>query len=170
VEPYQEDFELKMNDTAEGWEIFINFLNVLNNTPDENFAAEIEKVFDVNLYLHVLASDVMLNNWDSYIDNKRNWYLYHEPASGKMQWIPWDYNLSLGGTFNTEGNPYPPVDPVCNLTVDFNLTRNGNQFTFNEISNIETTAWEWDFGDGSSSTEQNPTHEFAEETAYSRSC
>lgn len=157
---YQENFELKMNDTPEGWATFIHFLDVLNNSPDDIFATEIEKVFDVNLYLHVLATDVLLNNWDSYLDNKRNWYLYHEPASGKMQWIPWDYNLSLGGTFNTQGNPYPPVDPICNLVTDFQTTRDDEQFYFTEISNQTISDWHWDFGDGTTSAEATPSHIF----------
>lgn len=157
---YHDDFEIKMNDTEESWATFIHFLDVLNNTSEEHFADEIQKVFDVNLFLHVLAVDVLLNNWDSYLDNQRNWYLYHEPASGKMQWIPWDYNLALGGTFSTEGNPYPPIDPFCDLITDFTITRDGDTYFFEENSNQETVIWYWEFGDGNTSTAQNPNHVF----------
>ena len=40
-----------------------------------------------------------MNNWDSYIEHGRNFYLYHEPVSDLFFWIPWDYNLAIGGDF-----------------------------------------------------------------------
>jgi PKD repeat protein len=31
---------------------------------------------------------------------------------------------------------------------------------FKDLSEGEITSWKWDFGDGTSSTEQNPTHQY----------
>ena len=42
------------------------------------------------------------------------------------------------------------------LTVQFNETSTGN-----------VTSWVWDFGDGNTSTSQNPSHEYAEPRSYS---
>ena len=157
---YQDDFQLKTNEETDDWSNFIHFLDVLNNADNDVFLAEFEKVFDINLYLHTLAIDVMLNNWDSYIINKRNWYLYHEPKGGKMHWIPWDYNLSLGGDVHSVGNPYPPIDPVCDLITDFSISYDDEEVTFHPKSNKETILHLWEFGDGQTSNEENPVHSF----------
>ena len=85
---YKDTFELKTNEAEDDWSGFINFLDVLNNTPDDEFADAINEIFNVDQYLKVLAIDIMTNNWDSYIDNQRNWYLYHEPESNKIHWNP----------------------------------------------------------------------------------
>lgn len=163
---YQDDFQLKTNEETDDWSDFINFLDVLNNADDAVFLEEFEKVFDINLYLHVLATDVMLNNWDSYIQNERNWYLYHEPSSGKMHWIPWDYNLSLGGDVHSVGNPYPPIDPACNLITDFTVSYSGNTASFEPRTNQETLLHLWEFGDGTSSNEASPSHTFPTTGTY----
>jgi chitodextrinase len=42
----------------------------------------------------------------------------------------------------------------------------GQPVTFTDASTGAITDWEWDFGDGSTSTEQNPTHTFAAEGNY----
>lgn len=40
----------------------------------------------------------------------------------------------------------------------FNSVLNGLQATFNDLSIGNPVSWQWDFGDGSSSNEQNPVH------------
>jgi hypothetical protein len=162
IGPYLEDFQLKTNEQEDDWSNFLHFMDVLNNTSDEDFPAAIQKVFDVDLFLHVMAVDIMTNNWDSYIDNRRNWYLYHEPAGGQFHWIPWDYNLSLGGTFSYGGEPFPPFDSTCYLQADFKKVHTGSStFQFSDQSLPAAEYWLWDFGDGTVSSEKNPTHTFA---------
>ena len=43
---------------------------------------------------------------------------------------------------------------------------NGNSVMFNDASWSEAVTWEWDFGDGNSSTEQNPEHAYLEPGEY----
>jgi len=55
-----------------------------------------------------------------------------------------------------------PNAPVANFTVaTTDLTA---QFT--DVSTGEVTAWAWDFGDGATSTEQNPAHTYAAAGTY----
>ena len=161
ITPYLEDYEMKTNEDEDDWSDFLHFVDVLNNSSDAEFPAAIEKVFDVDQYLHVMAVDVMTNNWDSYIDGERNWFLYHEPNSGRIHWIPWDYNLSLGGALTVEGSPYPPFDESCYIQATFSHYSNGNAYTFlNEsVPSVEQVVWE--FGDGATSTDLNPTHVYS---------
>ncbi len=102
---YQQIFELKSGNPTDAWARFVNLMDVINNSSDADFKDAINEVFDVNLYLKVLAVDVATNNWDSYIEHGRNFYMYEDPVSKKFKWIPWDYNLSMGGAFSSFGGP-----------------------------------------------------------------
>ena len=48
---------------------------------------------------------------------------------------------------------------------DFSFTVNGNTASFTNSSS-NATSYEWDFGDGSTSTEENPTHTYATNGTY----
>jgi len=89
------EIELKTNKTTNDWSKIFQFLNVINNVPQVNFKDSIENIFNVDAYLKTIAIDVLLNNWDSYLDHGRNFYIYHEPKTDKITWIPWDYNFSF---------------------------------------------------------------------------
>jgi len=91
-ETYYKSISLENHQKENDWSGFIHFLDVLNNTSDEQFHDSILSVFDVEEYLQILAFDIVVNNLDYYGNSGRNFYLYcHD---GKFHWIPWDYNLS----------------------------------------------------------------------------
>jgi PKD repeat protein len=50
---------------------------------------------------------------------------------------------------------------------NFTYTANGNTVTFTDISTGNPTSWAWSFGDGTSSTAQNPTHTYGSAGTYS---
>jgi len=116
---YDESIVLRTNKTTSDFSDFIEFVDVLNNTPNNDFADSIVNVFNVDYYLRVLAIDIMTNNWDSYIEHGRNFYLYHEPVSDLFYWIPWDYNLAFGGDFfaGGGGGNNLPSDPGDCITI-----------------------------------------------------
>ncbi len=93
--PNSYTFELQTNETENDWSKFIEFIDVINNTNSITFKEDLEAVFDVDEYLRILAIDLLINNWDSYIEHGRNWYLYHEPNTNKIHWLPWDYNFAF---------------------------------------------------------------------------
>jgi spore coat protein H len=55
----------------------------------------LEKVFDVPHFLKWLAANTIIQNWDTYGKMSHNYYLYNNPVTGKLTWIPWDNNESL---------------------------------------------------------------------------
>ena len=121
---YQQIFELKTDPDVEAWENFVELMDVLNNTGDGDFKEEISKIFDVDLYLKVLAVDVATGNWDSYIEHGRNFYMYQDSGSRKFNWIPWDYNFALGGTFGSDfggpgGGDPDEGNPIGNTLSEF---------------------------------------------------
>jgi Zn-dependent metalloprotease len=57
------------------------------------------------------------------------------------------------------------VAPVCNFTSDKTTSCDG-VIKFTDKSSSSPTSWAWDFGDGQSSTTQNPTHTYAANGTY----
>ncbi len=64
-------------------------------TDPEQWRSDLEEVFDVNGFLRWLATNTLIQNWDTYGSMSHNYYLYHDPASDRLVWIPWDNNEAL---------------------------------------------------------------------------
>ena len=43
-----------------------------------------------------MAADIFCGDWDGYIYNKNNFYLYHNTETGKMEYIPYDVDNTFG--------------------------------------------------------------------------
>lgn len=56
----------------------------------------IERHLDVDLFLRCLAVNTALVNLDSYAGTGHNFFLYDDPARGKLVYIPWDHDQSFG--------------------------------------------------------------------------
>jgi len=93
--PNAYSFELQTNEDENDWTKFIEFVDFINNSSNTEFKDGIESIFDLDEYLRILAIDILTNNWDSYIQHGRNWYLYYEPNTNKIHWLPWDYNFAF---------------------------------------------------------------------------
>ncbi len=83
------------------------------------------------------------------------------------------YNVSLnasnvGGSNNKTVNTYITVadTPVANFTSNVTSGANPLSVAFTDLSENVPTSWEWNFGDGSTSTEQNPIHTYSEVGTY----
>jgi len=61
----------------------------------ESWRAGLEAVFDVNTFLNWLAVNTLIQNWDTYGVMNHNYYLYNDPETGQLVWIPWDNNESM---------------------------------------------------------------------------
>jgi len=96
-----ESMGLKTNENYQDHTALLHFLDVLNNTPDETFAAQIETVLDVDQVLRYLTVSSMLVHLDNYTGMGHNYYLYER--NGYFTILPWDLNMSFG-TFGGGGN------------------------------------------------------------------
>lgn len=75
---------------------FISYLNAGTRTSDINkWKSDLESVFDVDNFMKWLAVNTVIQNWDTYGKMTHNFYLYNDPATSKIVWIPWDNNESL---------------------------------------------------------------------------
>jgi len=78
------------------YEDLLELLDVINNTPDDQFEAAISAIFEVDLFLRFLAVAVVISDYESYLGDADAFYLYNRPDTGKFIYIPWDLNKTYG--------------------------------------------------------------------------
>jgi len=110
-------YELKTNTEEDDYSDLANFIEVLNDPEASDFACDLEQIFNVNAYLKVMAFDLLSSNWDGPIFNQNNFYLYHNPASGQFEYIPFDLDNTFGidwfiGDLATRDIYNWPLDPA----------------------------------------------------------
>ena len=54
--------------------------------------ADLENIFNVDHFLKWLAANTTMKNWDTYGQMTHNYYLYNDPSTNLLTWIPWDNN------------------------------------------------------------------------------
>lgn len=85
-----DSFEAKMND-GDGAEV-----EALVEALAAQDLAALDAAIDIDAFLRWLAVNSAIENWDTYGAMTHNYYLYALPEDGgRLQWIPWDHNLSL---------------------------------------------------------------------------
>jgi hypothetical protein len=89
-------YDLKTNEWNDDYTDLAHFIDVLNNTSLSNLQCELPKVMNVEGYLKTAAVDVLCGNWDNYIFNNNNYYLYHNQHTGLFDYIPYDLDNTLG--------------------------------------------------------------------------
>jgi len=113
-------YDLKTNQETDDYSDLANFITILNNTPDADLVCELERVFNVDSYLKAMVFDIVSANWDGPIVNKNNFYLYHNTATDKFEYLPFDIDNTFGidwfgvdwasrNIYNYADNPERPI-------------------------------------------------------------
>lgn len=89
-------YALKINEEADDYSDLAHFIDVLNNSAPGDFPSAIEQVFDVNNFIKASVIDILTGNWDGYIYNQNNMYLYHNTETGLFEYIPYDLDNTFG--------------------------------------------------------------------------
>ncbi len=106
---YHELYDMRSD---EGWEDLVDFIDVLNNEPDD-----IESVLNVDQTLWMHAFNYVLINFDSYIGYAQNYYLYRD--ANVFHPILWDLNMSLGSfRFTDASENFDGFSPRQAQTID----------------------------------------------------
>lgn len=92
-------FDKQTNEDEEDWSDVAALYEALHaesrTTDPAAWRAGLEAVFDVEGFLAYLAVNQVVQNWDTYGNIGHNYYLYNDPATGLLTWIPWDHNMAL---------------------------------------------------------------------------
>jgi hypothetical protein len=97
---YNEDEYVKKNNEDEAdFSDVENLLTILHDatrtTDAATWRANLETVFDTDVFLKYLAVNTVVQNWDTYGRMTHNYFLYNNPDTSKLTWIPWDNNEAL---------------------------------------------------------------------------
>lgn len=156
----EENFEKKTNEDDEDWSDIIALFDALHDdtrtSAPETWRANLEAIFDVDGFLKYLAVNGIIQNWDTYGRMTHNYYLYNNPETSKLTWIPWDNNEALqegkmGGALaldfvNLESNSWPLIAKIYADEEykarynDFLLEIIGDSF---ETNNIQTSYYSY---------------------------
>lgn len=72
---------------------------------DDAMAAALEPLIDVDQFMRFWAVETVLAHWDGYAGNNNNFFLYGDPTSGRLQFLPWGTDQLFG--------PLYPLDPAA---------------------------------------------------------
>lgn len=71
-------------------------LHATNRASDAaTWRANLETVLDTDVFLKYLAANTVIQNWDTYGRMTHNYFLYNNPDTQLLTWIPWDNNEAL---------------------------------------------------------------------------
>ena len=95
----EDGFEKKTNEDEADWtdiKALFSALHASTRTTDPAaWRAGLDAIMDTDVFLHYLAVNTVIQNWDTYGRMPHNYYLYNSPDTNKLTWIPWDNNEAL---------------------------------------------------------------------------
>jgi spore coat protein CotH len=74
----------------------IDFLDFINNSTDEDFAAELPERLDAQGFARYLAFEEVVENFDDIDGPGNNAYLRYDATTGGFTVVAWDHNLAFG--------------------------------------------------------------------------
>ena len=93
------DFYKKTNESSSDWTDVKSLYDALHSelriSDPKAWRELLESKMNVNLYIRWLAANTVMQNWDTYGKMTHNYYLYNDPSTSKLVWIPWDNNEAL---------------------------------------------------------------------------
>lgn len=92
-------YDLKTQATPAQQRRVIDFARLVSHADDAEFAMRVGDFLDMEAFARFMAGQVLLSNYDSFLANGQNFYVYLDPRSNKFGFIPWDMDLSWGSFF-----------------------------------------------------------------------
>jgi spore coat protein CotH len=95
---YEEVFDQEGGSDITDLTPLIDFLQFVNQSDDETFAAELPERLDVEAFATYLAMMGLIGNFDDIDGPGNNAYIWYDAEAGQFTVVPWDMNLAFGGT------------------------------------------------------------------------
>ena len=109
---YRNCYSKETNEEVNDWSDLEDLITKVNHTPIEDYYLTISSVLNTASFMNAWASNIVFVNVDSYVETGHNYYTYHNPVSGKFEWITWDVNEAFG-----LWNVRMPLDQLYNLDI-----------------------------------------------------
>jgi PKD repeat protein len=88
-----------------------------------------------------------------------------DPPAGTR--IPYSQGIPPGPVPTDPPDDPDPTDPPAELEAKFTIAIDGSTVAFDNNTAAQGASWAWDFGDGATSDQKNPSHEYAGPGRYS---
>ncbi|MDD1727933.1 MAG: CotH kinase family protein [Methanospirillum sp.] len=92
---FEKETNKKANDFSDLEQFYAALNSDLRISDPDAWRSDLESVFNVDEFLAWLATNTIIQNWDTYGSMAHNFYLYTDPSTGQITWIPWDNNFAL---------------------------------------------------------------------------
>jgi hypothetical protein len=89
-------YDLQTNEDLDNYADLLALINTLNQPVDSLFAIQIAQKINIDGFLKAFALDVATGNWDDYMYNKNNYFLYHRASTNKFEFIAYDTDNTFG--------------------------------------------------------------------------
>jgi len=87
------------NEASPNFSDLAEFIDFVNNSDDATFASGIGDRINLDSFLRAMAVDVVIGQWDNYWYGANNYYFYNNPATGRFEFLPYDYDNTYGVDF-----------------------------------------------------------------------
>ena len=104
-------FEKQSNEDTNDGSDLVAVANALD-VDDAKLLAALGAIVDIDAFMKFWAMEALVGHWDGYSSNRNNYYLYHDPGSGKFSFIPWGADTIL-----TDGSPIAARDTAANTAL-----------------------------------------------------
>ena len=96
-ESYRWNFPQRANGSDEQWEPLVKLIHLMDpdTTPTRVFARKAGELLDVDVWLKVLATRILVDDWDTFGHSRgKNAFLYQGARDGRWRLVPWDCDLA----------------------------------------------------------------------------
>lgn len=89
-------YDLKTKATDAQRQRIIDFSRLVTSANEVEFAAEVGNFLDLDEFARFLAGQVLISTYDGILSTGQNFYVYLDPGSNKLGFIPWDLDSAWG--------------------------------------------------------------------------
>jgi len=89
-------YDLQTNEDQDNYSDLVGLITLLDGPADTVFAVQIGQQINVDGFLKAFALDVATGNWDDYMYNKNNYFLYYRTDTQKFEFISYDTDNTFG--------------------------------------------------------------------------
>jgi len=89
-------FQLKTNETTNDRSDLHAVVRALA-ADDASVVSELEALIDLDGFRRFWALETLTGNWDSYSGNTNNFFVYHDPTSDRLVFLPWGTDTAFTG-------------------------------------------------------------------------